>query len=82
MTRPKIYRTVDILCYIVICVNVSVGILALFLALKNQNQPKYLDYVFISFKLDIALTVLLVPLMMFNVYDFTYTLTHKDSEKK
>ena len=81
MTRQKIYRKVDILCYAVICVNVSFGVLALILALKNQNQPIYLDFVFASFKFDIALTLLLGPLMLFNVYDFTYTLFHKDSKR-
>lgn len=81
MTRQKIYRTVDILCYVVICMNVAFGVLSLILALKNQNQPMYLDYVFASFKFDIALTVLLLPLKLFNVYDFTYTLFHKDSKR-
>ena len=80
MTRPKIYRTVDILCYVVICVNVLFGALSLILALKNQNQPTYLNFVFLSFKFDVALATVLVPLMMFSDYDFTYTILEKDKK--
>ena len=85
MERPEKYRTYDILFYIFIFLNISigcVGLLGTYVSKDKKSKNTYFRVFLFSVIFSFIFASVLVPLMFVSDYDFTYTLSNRDKKEK